>query len=138
MKKHNFREIKIWQESLVLVKEVYEFSSKLPKEEKFGITSQINRSAVSIPSNIAEGSGRTTNKEFVRFLEIAISSSYELETQLILANEIYQIEIIDLVTEINNLQSRIIGLKDNLMISFNCKSINLKHSFVETSVVLKS
>ncbi len=138
MKKHNFREIKIWQEALVMVKEVYEFSSKLPKEEKFGITSQINRSAVSIPSNIAEGSGRTTNKEFVRFLEIAISSSYELETQLILANEIYQIEIIDLVTEINNLQSRIIGLKDNLMISFNCKSINLKHSFVETSVVLKS
>ncbi len=121
-----------------MVKEVYEFSSKLPKEEKFGITSQINRSAVSIPSNIAEGSGRTTNKEFVRFLEIAISSSYELETQLILANEIYQIEIIDLVTEINNLQSRIIGLKDNLMISFNCKSINLKHSFVETSAVLKS
>ncbi len=97
-----------------MVKEVYEFSSKLPKEEKFGITSQINRSAVSIPSNIAEGSGRTTNKEFVRFLEIAISSSYELETQLILANEIYQIEIIDLVTEINKLQSRIIGFKRQL------------------------
>ncbi|MBU3660082.1 MAG: four helix bundle protein [Flavobacteriales bacterium] len=88
MKKHNFREIKIWQEALVLVKEVYAFTSNLPKEEKYGITSQINRSAVSIPSNIAEGSGRTSNKEFIRFLEIAISSSYELETQLILSEQI--------------------------------------------------
>ncbi len=135
---HNFREMKIWKESIGLVKNIYVFTQLLPKEENFNLISQMNRSAVSIPSNIAEGSGKTTNKDFKRFLDISIASSYELETQLILANEIYQIEIIDLVTEINNLQSRIIGLKDNLMISFNCKSINLKHSFVETSVVLKS
>lgn len=109
MKKHNFREIKIWQESLVLVKEVYEFSSKLPTEEKFGITSQINRSAVSIPSNIAEGSGRTSNKEFVRFLEIAISSSYELETQLILAEDLFEESSKEFIKNLNALQNRIGG-----------------------------
>lgn len=109
MKKHNFREIKIWQESLVLVKEVYEFSSKLPSEEKFGITSQVNRSAVSIPSNIAEGSGRTTNKEFIRFLEIAISSSYELETQLILAEHLFDVSSKELIKNLNALQNRIGG-----------------------------
>jgi four helix bundle protein len=109
MKKHNFREIKIWQEALLMVKEVYLFSSKLPKEEKYGIISQINRSAVSIPSNIAEGSGRTTNKEFVRFLEIAISSSYELETQLILAEELFDLSSIDLIKNLNVLQNRIGG-----------------------------
>lgn len=109
MKKHNFREIKIWQEALVLVKEVYAFTSKLPKEEKFGITSQINRSAVSIPSNIAEGSGRTSNKEFIRFLEIAISSSYELETQLILVEEIYNLSSKEIIEHLHALQNRIGG-----------------------------
>lgn len=109
MKKHNFREIKIWQEALVLVKEVYAFTSKLPKEEKFGITSQINRSAVSIPSNIAEGSGRTSNKEFIRFLEIAISSSYELETQLILVEEIYSLSSKEIIEHLHALQNRIGG-----------------------------
>lgn len=109
MKKHNFREIKIWQEALVLVKEVYAFTTKLPKEEKFGITSQINRSAVSIPSNIAEGSGRTSNKEFIRFLEIAISSSYELETQLILVEEIYNLSSKEIIEHLHALQNRIGG-----------------------------
>ena len=109
MKKHNFREIKIWQEALLLVKEVYSFSSQLPKEELYGITSQINRSAVSIPSNIAEGSGRTSNKEFIRFLEIAIASSYELETQLILAEEIFGLSSKNIIENLNALQNRIGG-----------------------------
>jgi four helix bundle protein len=109
MKKHNFREIKIWQEALLIVKEVYAFSSHLPKEELYGITSQINRSAVSIPSNIAEGSGRTSNKEFIRFLEIAIASSYELETQLILAEEIFGLSSKKIIENLNALQNRIGG-----------------------------
>ncbi len=107
---HNFREMKIWKESIGLVKNIYVFTQTLPKEENFNLISQMNRSAVSIPSNIAEGSGKTTNKDFKRFLDISIASSYELETQLILANEIYQMEIIELVTEINNLQNRILSL----------------------------
>ena len=109
MKKHNFREIKIWQEALVIVKEVYGFSSNLPKEEKYGITSQINRAAISIPSNIAEGSGRTSNKEFIRFLEIAISSSYELETQLILAEDLFNLPTNEIIENLHALQNRIGG-----------------------------
>lgn len=109
MKKHNFREIKIWQKALVIVKDVYAFTSNLPKEEKYGITSQINRSAVSIPSNIAEGSGRTSNKEFIRFLEIAISSSYELETQLILAQDLFNLSTNELIEKLHALQNRIGG-----------------------------
>ena len=111
---HNFREMKIWKESIRLVKNIYVFTGYLPKEETFNLISQMNRSAVSIPSNIAEGSGKTTNKDFKRFLDISIASSYELETQLILTNEIYQIEINELVNEINNLQNRIIGFKRQL------------------------
>lgn len=109
MKKHNFREIKIWQEALLLVKDVYLLTANLPKEEKYGLTSQINRSAVSIPSNIAEGSGRTSNKEFVRFLEIAISSSYELETQLILVEELFNLAINETIEKLHALQNRIGG-----------------------------
>ena len=109
MKKHNFREIKIWQEALLLVKDVYLLTANLPKEEKYGLTSQINRSAVSIPSNIAEGSGRFSNKEFVRFLEIAISSSYELETQLILVEELFNLATNETIEKLHALQNRIGG-----------------------------
>jgi four helix bundle protein len=111
---HNFREMKIWKESIRLVKNIYVFTGYLPREKTFNLISQMNRSSVSIPSNIAEGSVKTTNKDFKRFLDISIASSYELETQLILANEIYQIEINELVTEIYNLQNRIIGFERQL------------------------
>lgn len=107
MKKHNFRELKIWKDAMSFVKRVYAVSSKLPADERFGFISQINRSSVAIPSNIAEGSGRTTNKEFVRFLEIAISSSYELETLLILINEFFNIGTKVLIDELTTLQNKI-------------------------------
>ncbi len=70
------------------MKNIYLLCLNFPSNERFGLTSQIKRSAVSIASNIAEGSGRNTNKDFVRFLYIAISSSYELETQIILAADL--------------------------------------------------
>jgi four helix bundle protein len=85
---HNFKNLKIWQKSRVLVKEVFLSTREFPAEEKFGLVSQILRSAYSIPSNIAEGSGRSSNKEFARFLDIALGSAFELETQLILASDI--------------------------------------------------
>lgn len=71
-----------------LVKDVYLLTEKFPKQEVYGLVSQINRSAISIPSNIAEGSGRNSNKDFMRFLDISISSSFELETQILLAKEL--------------------------------------------------
>lgn len=81
---HNFRELDIWKESRKLVKDIYEVMSEFPNQEKFNLISQVQRSAISIPSNIAEGSGRG-NKEFMHFLSIALSSAFELETQLYLA-----------------------------------------------------
>ncbi len=108
-KAHNFRELNIWKDSLQLVKKVYILTSELPKDEKFGLISQINRCAVSIPSNIAEGSGRTSEKEFLHFLNIAISSSYELETQLILVEELFNLKTKELIDEITSIQKMIGG-----------------------------
>ena len=78
-----FKKFKIWQKGMDLVFLTYELSKKLPNEEKYAIRSQITRAAVSIPSNIAEGSSRSSQKELKRFLEIALGSAYELETQLL-------------------------------------------------------
>jgi four helix bundle protein len=107
MKKHNFRELSIWKDSMSFVKKVHLISANLPTEERFGFVSQINRSSVSIPTNIAEGSGRTTNKEFVRFLDIAISSSYELETELILINDLFDLDTSEQIMELTSLQNKI-------------------------------
>ena len=83
-----YRDLKVWQESMSLAEEVYRFSSKFPKHETYGLASQLQRSAVSLPSNIAEGHGRNTANEFNHFLGIALGSLAELETQLILAQHL--------------------------------------------------
>ncbi len=85
---HNFKELTIWKEAKDLSITIYKLTNSFPKSEIYGIISQINRASVSIPSNIAEGAGRNTNKDFSRFISIAIGSSFELETQLIIAHEI--------------------------------------------------
>lgn len=85
---HNYKELKVWQKARELVKFIYVLTSKFPKEELYGITSQMRRSSVSITSNIAEGSGYSSKKDFRRFLEISYSSASELETQLILTFDI--------------------------------------------------
>ena len=85
---HNLKQLKIWHMAMDLSVEVYKATSKFPKEEIYGLTSQIKRSAISIPSNISEGAGRNSNKEFIHFLGIANGSSYELQTQLIISNKL--------------------------------------------------
>jgi len=82
---HNFKELKIWQKGRTFVKDIYVLTKKFPQEELFVLTSQMRRAVISIPSNIAEGSGRGTDKEFARFIDIATGSSYELESQLYVA-----------------------------------------------------
>ncbi len=82
---HQFKELLIWKKSRILCSEIYNATSNFPTEEKFGLTNQLRRASVSIPSNIAEGSSRHSNKDFSRFLEIAIGSAYEVETQLLIA-----------------------------------------------------
>ncbi len=83
-----FKDLKIWQVAIRLVKKVYEVSSRFPKEEMYGLTSQIRRSAISIPSNVAEGFRRQHNNEFKQFLYISFGSCAELETQTIIAQEL--------------------------------------------------
>ncbi|MFS4446288.1 four helix bundle protein [Maribacter sp. 2307UL18-2] len=84
----DFRKLDIWKNGIEVVKQVYSLSEKLPSEEKFGLKSQINRAAVSIPSNIAEGCSRNSEIEFKRYLEIAMGSLFEVQTQLILTQEL--------------------------------------------------
>ena len=80
METKSFKDLQVWQKSYLLVLEVYKFSSSFPKEESYSLTQQIRRAAVSIPSNIAEGYGRSFHKEYKQFLAIACSSVCELET----------------------------------------------------------
>jgi four helix bundle protein len=85
---NRYKELLVWQKAIDLAVEVYAVTEKLPKEERYGLISQINRSVVSIPSNIAEGAGRNTNKEFNNFLGVAQGSSFELDTQLIISHRL--------------------------------------------------
>ena len=84
----NFRELMIWQKAMDIVVRVYELAALLPKDEMYGLKTQLQRSAVSIPSNIAEGCSRNTELDFKRVLEIAIGSTYELETQLTITENV--------------------------------------------------
>ncbi|HQS07027.1 MAG: four helix bundle protein [Sphingobacteriales bacterium 17-39-43] len=114
---HNFRKLNIWLDAIVLAKEVYKVTSNYPKEEKFGLVSQINRCSVSVPSNIAEGSSRSSNKEFSYFIKVALGSLFELETQLILSNEFGILdsqELDKLVEKIIKLQKMLTKFLTNL------------------------
>jgi len=85
---HRFKDLEIWKLSRIFCKLIYEITETFSEKEKFGIINQMRRASVSIPSNIAEGASRKSNKDFSRFLEIAIGSCYELETQLLLSNDL--------------------------------------------------
>ena len=104
---HNLKELKIWTKVVDLAVEVYKATDGFPKEEKYGLTSQIRRSAISIPSNVSEGAGRNSNKEFVQFLGIANGSSDELQTQLIIANRLTLVSdeaVLQLLSKIDEIQ----------------------------------
>jgi len=92
LKKYSFENLLVWQKSRVLAKEIYAITSTFPKEELFGMTSQMRRCSISIPSNLAEGSSRRTNKDKARYTEIAFGSGLELLNQLIIALDLKYIE----------------------------------------------
>ena len=83
-----YKELKIWDIGIKILKEVYILSNQFPESEKFGLTSQLKRASVSLVSNIAEGAGRNSNLQFVQFLSISKGSAYEIEAQLIIAKEL--------------------------------------------------
>jgi four helix bundle protein len=107
----SYRELKVWQKSFTLAEQVYKITQSLPKSEQFGLVSQIQRCAVSIPSNIAEGQQRKSNKEFSHFIGIARGSAAELSTQLLLAKSIYKLDIDILIFEIEEIQKMLYSLQ---------------------------
>ncbi|AZI21182.1 four helix bundle protein [Chryseobacterium taklimakanense] len=112
------KDLQVWQESMVLVTEIYSLSENFPESEKFGLTSQIRRSAISIPSNIAEGFARKGNKELIQFLYISIGSLSELETQYEIAKNLNYIK------EAKEITDKIIFIR--IMLSNLIKSIKNK------------
>ena len=114
---HRFKDLEIWKLSRIFCKLIYEITETFPEKEKFGIINQMRRASVSIPSNIAEGASRKSNKDFSRFLEIAIGSCYELETQLLIAKNldyISDIELDMLLNDLYQIQKMIFKLKEKL------------------------
>ena len=113
MAHHNFKELKAWQKARKLVKEVYVISRSFPAEERYGLTSQLRRAMVSVPTNIAEGCGRGTDKDLAHFLDISFSSAFEVESLMILAYDLEFISEEQLNTfsiEISEVQKMIFGL----------------------------
>lgn len=113
----DFKNLKVWQKGIKLVVDVYKTSQEFPQEEIYGLTAQMRRSAVSIPSNIAEGSGRNSDKDFSRFLDISLGSSFELETQIIIAHKLSFIDEDKFKTLTHNVQEEqkmITGLQKSL------------------------
>ncbi|MFK7804495.1 MAG: four helix bundle protein [Anaerolineae bacterium] len=113
----SYRDLIVWQKSIDLVEEIYKLTKSFPKEEIYGLTSQLRRSAVSVPSNIAEGQERRAPKDFKRFLHIALGSLAEAHTQLIIAtrlNYLNQAELSKLENEIGQIQRMTHALIRNL------------------------
>ncbi len=114
---HNFKELKSWQKAIDFCLDIYKLTGSFPTEERFGLISQLRRAGVSVPSNIAEGSGRNSDKEFVHFLSIATGSSYELETQLIIAHRLGYIkeeEIQEATLKLSEIQKMVFAFSNRL------------------------
>ncbi|MCM0059354.1 MAG: four helix bundle protein [Algoriphagus sp.] len=114
---HNFKELKVWQKAVDFAVEIYAVTKVFPSEEKFGLVSQMRRAGVSIPSNIAEGCGKTSTKQFSQSLEVSLGESFELETQLIIAHRtgfITAERVKELEENLSELQRMINGLKASL------------------------
>jgi len=114
---NNFKELTIWKDAMLIAKNIFVVTKQFPSDERFGLISQINRSVISIPSNIAEGCGRNSKKEFHYFLAIALGSSYELETQLMLAESFGYIsteKLNELLLEVTKNQKMTVKLMESV------------------------
>lgn len=117
MVQHNFRKLNIWKEGIQIARETYAMTKIFPKDERFGLSSQLQRCAVSIPSNIAEGTSRSSNKHFRQYLETALGSAFEWESQLTISFEIDYLskETFDHLSEkIQKIQNQIIKFMNSL------------------------
>ncbi|MBU0544915.1 MAG: four helix bundle protein [Proteobacteria bacterium] len=117
-KSKTFKDLKMWQKGIEIVKDIYTLTKRFPKEELYGLTSQMKRSSISLPSNIAEGFKRSHNKEYKQFLHIAQGSLAELETQLIIAKELGYIkdnELDDIAEKIDHEAKMITSYSNKLV-----------------------
>ena len=113
---HNLGKLKIWNASIDLCVEVYEAVANMPNDERYGLSSQIKRSAVSIPSNIAEGAGRKSDKELIQFVHIALGSLAEVETQYLISLRLkYCVKNEILENELVTLNKLLIGFRNYLL-----------------------
>ncbi|TWR24043.1 four helix bundle protein [Mucilaginibacter pallidiroseus] len=116
---HNFKELKIWKAGIEVSKFTFNITRNFPPDERYGLISQMTRAAVSIPSNIAEGCGRKSNKELHQFLNISLGSAFELETHFIIANEFAYItenQLKEATLMLAEIQKMIYGLQKSLNI----------------------
>jgi len=116
-KKHNYRELRVWVKAIDFTRSIYKATKNFPKDEVFGLCSQLKRAAVSIPSNIAEGSVKRSDKDFSRFLNIAFGSIAEVDTQLVIAeaeNFISKMEAESLFAELYEIRKMLSGLMNSL------------------------
>lgn len=113
----DFTKYEVWKLGTDFTVQIYYITKSFPDEEKFGIVSQMRRAAVSIPSNIAEGSSRSTEKEFKRFIEISVGSCFELKTQLMIASRLgyqFSINVNDLLIKLDSIIKQLIALRGTL------------------------
>ena len=118
MIKHNFKKLTIWQDAMDLCNLIYNFTETLPSKEKYNLISQLDRCAVSVPSNIAEGSGKRTSIHFGEFLTTALTSSYEMETQLLICERRKygnEIELKTMLEKVEILQKQISNFRDKIL-----------------------
>lgn len=115
---HNYKELKVWQEARILVKDIYEETKGFPKEEQFGLTNQIRRASVSIASNLAEGTSRTSQAEFARYVTLSLGSAYEVECQITLAFDLKFIEEMQykkLIDNVVDIQKKLFNLRKAIL-----------------------
>ncbi|MGB3546140.1 MAG: four helix bundle protein [Saprospiraceae bacterium] len=116
---HHFKQLRIWNDAMDLAVDIYRLSREFPEDERFALTQQLRRSMVSVPSNIAEGAGRNTDKEFNYFLGVSLGSSCEVSTQLELAQRLGYVSIdatASLLTALENNRSQVVNLQTRLNI----------------------
>ena len=115
---HDYKKLEVWKRSIQFAESCYGITSTFPDHERFGLISQIRRAATSIPSNLAEGAGRNTGKDFAHFLSICQGSSFELETQLILSEKLGFIDSDKsnlLIQELNEISKMIFSLRNKIL-----------------------
>jgi four helix bundle protein len=113
----NFKELKIWQKGIDIAIRTYRLADTFPKEDKFSLVQQMTKASVSIPSNIAEGSSRKSERDYSRFIEISLGSAFELETQIIIAEKLHKGDqqlLQELKTEITDEQKMLTGFQQKL------------------------